>query len=273
MIERQSGKRRPDFRPTQDDCDFIEREQLAQKLREKLRGARGQFRRLEQDAVAGRQRRHQRHDRQLERIVPRAHDADDPHRLVQDVRAASPQLEGDRNFLGLHPFGQMFLGVADGDKYWPDLGEQRFLSRPIAEIAVDHGRDPLGVALDRSAQFFEIRQSIVESCHLGLLECLPLQSQKHGRVVCIGKAASGERFGGWHADRTHGLVLNRDIPGSRPRGAPNPPIGSPTQYTATSVPPGCQGPPARHSAERACGRVRRNPPPVRRPRHASQPAS
>ena len=66
-------------------------------------------------------------------------------------------------------------------------------------------------------------------------------------------------------------VLDRDIPGSRPRGAPNPPIGSPTQYTATSVPPGCQGPPAQRSAGlRACWAQSA---PVRRPRHADQPAS
>jgi hypothetical protein len=58
---------------------------------------------LHHDAVAGGERRDQRHDREVEWIVPRADDADDADRLVQDRGAGRPELEADRHPLRPHP--------------------------------------------------------------------------------------------------------------------------------------------------------------------------
>jgi hypothetical protein len=59
----------------------------------------------------------------VERIVPRANDADDADRLMQDRGARRPQLDTDGNPLRPHPAPQMAARVADRRQHWKDFSK------------------------------------------------------------------------------------------------------------------------------------------------------
>jgi hypothetical protein len=59
----------------------------------------------------------------VERIVPRADDADDANRLMQDGGARRPKLDADRNPLRPHPASQMAARVADRRQHWKDFSK------------------------------------------------------------------------------------------------------------------------------------------------------
>ena len=87
MIERQSRERLADIGPADDRRDLLGRKQAGEKFGQKFRRARRQLRGFQHHPVAGGERRDERHDGEIEGIIPRADDADDADRLIEDAGA------------------------------------------------------------------------------------------------------------------------------------------------------------------------------------------
>src|SRR5262249_36468248 len=71
MIEWQRRERRAGFGAAEDHRDLLDGKQAAEEFLKELRSTRRELRRLEHHAIARGERRDQRHDGELERIVPR----------------------------------------------------------------------------------------------------------------------------------------------------------------------------------------------------------
>ncbi len=198
MIERQLGERGAGIRVAEDGRDLLGGKQTAEKLGEKLRGTRRELGGFQHHAVAGGERRDQRHDRQLERIVPRADDAHDSDRLVENAGARGHELETHGDALGRHPARQMPDRVPDRRERRPHIGEQRLVARAVAEIGGDLQGDPLGVFFDRAPQSSQIGAALLERRRSCLQECLALSRQDilH-RFEAFGRASLR------HADHAH----------------------------------------------------------------------
>ena len=152
MIEGQRGEGGAHFRTAEDCGDLLLREKPAQKVRQKFGCARRQFRWLQHDAIACRQRRDQRHESKLNRIVPGADDAHDANRLVEDARPPRQEFQADPDAFRLHPARQMFQGFARRGHDRPDIGKRCLVPRAVAEIFRDDGGDALRFLFDRCAQ-------------------------------------------------------------------------------------------------------------------------
>jgi hypothetical protein len=64
--------------------------------------------------LAGGKGRHQRHDGEVERIIPRADDADHADRLMENAGARGQELKADSDALRPHPPREVMERVADG---------------------------------------------------------------------------------------------------------------------------------------------------------------
>ena len=95
VIERKRRERRANGGVTGDHRDFVLGEGLGDQRSQQLAGRRRDLRRLDHRAIAGGERRRERHQRERERVVPRRDDADDAERLRLDVRAAQAHRQRD----------------------------------------------------------------------------------------------------------------------------------------------------------------------------------
>src|SRR5208282_2885260 len=94
-----------------DGCDFAGRIKLSQEACQEFGGSRRQLRRLEHHTVASRKCRHQRHDCELKRIIPRADDAHNSEGLIEDSGAAWQKLQTHAYAFRLHPGHKMMKRV------------------------------------------------------------------------------------------------------------------------------------------------------------------
>src|SRR5205807_277499 len=98
--------------------------------------------RLEQHAIARRQRSHDRQQRELHRVIPRTDDADYTAWLAQDAAPPRAEIKRRSNATRTHPPPEIAPRVADAGQYREQLGEPRFLRRADAEVGSDR-RDEL----------------------------------------------------------------------------------------------------------------------------------
>src|SRR5262249_39927859 len=128
-------------RPARDDRELVGREVRGDDALEQGRGLRSELARLEQDAIPRRKRRNHWEHRQLERIVPRANDADHAERLAQNAAAARPEIERRGRAPRPHPAGEMPARMADAGADQEQLREPSLPRRTRAEIGGDGGND------------------------------------------------------------------------------------------------------------------------------------
>lgn len=88
VVPRQGRKDAGELELANRDCDALRVERRRDELREHLGGRRSVLGRLEDRPVAGREDLDERTELQVEREVPRRHDADDPLGLVAHLRGA-----------------------------------------------------------------------------------------------------------------------------------------------------------------------------------------
>ena len=135
VIERQPRERCADVGIAGHDGELV----LAKQPRDPLLQQRGrgwrELRRLQEHAIARRERADRRRERQLHRVVPRADDAGDTLGLAQDPRSARQQLDRRRDALRPHPCLQMAQRVAHAGRHDVELGEARLLRRAMTEVA------------------------------------------------------------------------------------------------------------------------------------------
>ena len=171
MVERQSRECLADLGSAEDGRHLLSRKQAGQELGQEIRRARRQLRWLEHHPIAGRKRRDQRHDRQIERIVPRTDDADDADRLIEDAGAGRHQLKPDRNALGPHPASEVTERVADRRLCRDDFAEFGLIARPIAKVGRNGRRQTISVVADRFTEPLERGAPLLERRRSGTQEC------------------------------------------------------------------------------------------------------
>ena len=116
-----------------------------QPLAHQLRGQRGQARRLEDDRVAGGERRDAVAERVRQRVVPRPDHADDAGgRVADDELAAEDERVRGRDLLVGEVLRRVLRPEAEAGGGVGDLGEDRVLVR-LAGLGDDRPRDPVGV--------------------------------------------------------------------------------------------------------------------------------
>ncbi len=121
-------------------------------LLEQRRRARRQFGRLDHHAVARRQSRERRAERQLNWIVPRRDDADDAERLRRQAIAPGKEVQVGGDGAVAHPPLQPPPGVPDAGAHDEQLGEAGLLRGAMAEVVVDGGDDRVLALLDEGEQ-------------------------------------------------------------------------------------------------------------------------
>ena len=176
--------------------------QAGQKFGQKIRRARREFRRLQHHPIAGGQRRDQRHDREVERIIPWADDADDAHRLIKNAGGGRHQLKPDRNPLRLHPTRQMAQRVADRRLHRNDLAKLGLVTRAIAEIRRDRFGKTADVTSDRFVEPGQIGAPFLQGWRARAQERRPL------RIKDV-----AHRCGGLRPDLVHHVVHNGGLAG------------------------------------------------------------
>ena len=105
---------------------------------------------LQRDAVAGGERADEGREAELDRVVPGREDADDAERLRHEPRPARPERQVDSDGPRAGPAAQAAARVPGRVGDDQDLGEQRLLSRPPAEIGVEGAHEALA-PLDQEA--------------------------------------------------------------------------------------------------------------------------
>jgi hypothetical protein len=118
----------PGLGTAQDGGNPVGREYCGKKFGQKIRGARCQLGGFEHHPIAGGQRRNERRDGELKRVIPRADDADNADRLIEDARAAGQEFKRDRNALRPHPVAKMAARVADRRQHWKDFADRGFVA-------------------------------------------------------------------------------------------------------------------------------------------------
>ena len=91
VIERQRGKARGQLRAAEDGRHAFLRKYLGQQVAQQRRGARRVFGGFQHHVVAGGDRRNQRNQGQVDRVVPRRNDADDTQRALLHLGARRPE--------------------------------------------------------------------------------------------------------------------------------------------------------------------------------------
>jgi hypothetical protein len=130
------------------------REMIGDRLGEQGGCGRRQLRWLDERAASGSERRHDRHEAELHRIVPRRQHADDPERLLDDAAARRPEAPADGGALGLGPFRQTRQRMVDGAEQNADLGDERLVPRAAAEIVGYGLSEIVGTRLDQGPELF-----------------------------------------------------------------------------------------------------------------------
>ena len=119
---------------------------LGEHLGHQQRGQRGDLGRLEDDRVAGRERRDAVAERVVERVVPGADHADHAERRVADVELAAARRTARRDSISSSAryAGACFGPELERREAVGELGELRLVGRP-AGLAADRLDDPLAV--------------------------------------------------------------------------------------------------------------------------------
>jgi hypothetical protein len=158
---------------------------------EQGRQPRRQVGRLDQHAVAGGERGDRRPERELQRIVPRRHHADDTARLRRDPVVARPEMRGGRHAALAHPLPQVRARMAQAATDHEQFGELRLVRGASAEIGVDRLHERGFMRIEQRAQTVEPRQA---------------DRERRRGIARIGGALAFEAGGelGW-ATRSHGV--------------------------------------------------------------------
>ena len=136
MVERQLREGRSDIGFTVDDRHLVLAEILGEHGLHQLAGGRGELAHLDHRAVTGSQRRQQRTNRQVHRVIPRRDDADHTKRLVHHPRLRRPLRRTDGTTLRFHPLAQLAAVVLHALEAGDDFHDLGFIERAIAEILV-----------------------------------------------------------------------------------------------------------------------------------------
>ena len=139
---------RADVSPALDDAHESVGDEPIEELGDELARARGDLARLEDDRVAGHQRRHDRAEREREREVPRHDDGDRPARIAMHPASLLRVRERvDLRLERLELLRDDVRPVADDIRAREDLAEERF-DIGLARLVMDELRDGLGALED-----------------------------------------------------------------------------------------------------------------------------
>jgi hypothetical protein len=145
VVERQRGERLRHRRVAGDHLHLVVAEVLRGLFGEQRREARRVLAHLDHHAVAGGQRIHQRAHREIERVVPRHHDADHAARLRQQRGARGQEQPVGQRAPRLHPAAAVAQRVAHRGQAGEDFQQVGLFRRAPAEVGIDgHGE---GLAL------------------------------------------------------------------------------------------------------------------------------
>ena len=177
-VERQRGQRGGDVGAASRDRHGVGVEDLRQPRGEPRRAGGRELRGLEHDAVAGRQGGHERHQRELDRIVPRREDQRRAVGAGVDFAAPRPHREGNRHAPRPRPAAEIRKGGGDLLPHEGRLREMRF-EAGLAEILRERVSDPAPVASQQRVQPLELAPPPVEPERTACAEG-PLQAGEHG---------------------------------------------------------------------------------------------
>jgi hypothetical protein len=155
VIERQAREFVCRFGIAVHDGDLVLREARPHEGGEQFGKARREFRLLHHHAVARGQRRGHRPDRQVQRVVPRHHDAHHAEGLRHDARRRGLEPEAGGTAPRAHPFPAVAQRVVDALDGGEHLGQFGLLERPVEEVGADGGGDLLAAVHHQRAQAFQ----------------------------------------------------------------------------------------------------------------------
>ena len=190
MIERKPREGLPGLGSTQDGSNLVGREYCGNEFGQKIRRSRRELGRFEHHTVAGRQRRNERRDGELKRVIPRADDADNADRLIEDARAAGQEFEGHGDAPRQHPAAKVLAGVTDRRQHGKEFADFGFVARTIAEIGGNRRRQPAGILFDRVSELCQVAEPLLQRRRAFARERRPLRVKR-----CAHCRACPSRFG------------------------------------------------------------------------------
>ncbi|MNT28047.1 hypothetical protein D3C72_1637060 [compost metagenome] len=152
MVERQAGKGARHRGIALDHGHLVVIEGFGQQRAQRGRGVRRVFGGLHHAAVAGGQRRCQRTEREVDREIPRHHDADHALGLDHHARAVAEEQQFCVPARRLHPAPQAAQQVVDMQHRRQHVDHQRLGVGARAEVARRGGGEAVGVGANRAAQ-------------------------------------------------------------------------------------------------------------------------
>ena len=134
MIPGQRRELPRQFDASSDDTEYIGRECLSHRLREQVREPGREFAWFDHYAVARGKRFERRFERECERIVPWADDANHALGLRHDQTTTRLKSETRRDCLGPHPGRQVALNVTYRIPQRHDVGHPGFVGRAMSKV-------------------------------------------------------------------------------------------------------------------------------------------
>ncbi len=123
------------------DGDLLLGEDLAQHLGQEIARCGRELGRLDHGAIAGRDRRGERHEREPDGEVPRRHDADDAERLVDDARACRAEVHLHMPLLRAHPAFEIAAQIVDALNEGHAFEDRGLLGGASLEVGIERLRE------------------------------------------------------------------------------------------------------------------------------------
>ena len=153
VVKRQTGKFGSDSAIALHHAQFVRHEGLADQRGQQGRRLRRQLAGLEHHAVAGGQRRNDRAERQLHRIVPRRNHAHDAQGLALQAGMGRQQVQRRTDLDRLHPSGQVFQRAGNQRVQHKQVGNFSQLRRTHAKIGLHRLRQRRAMRVQQCADF------------------------------------------------------------------------------------------------------------------------
>ena len=205
VIERQRRERLRRGDRAAEHRDLVLREHLREQCAHRRGGPRRVLGHLDHRAVAGRDGRDQRPEREVHREVPRGDDADDSLRLVHHEGAIGGEQQLGMARARPHPAREVAPRVVDLEHRPDHVGQLRLEKGAAAEVGVDGGRQPVLVSPECNAQRLEPGAALLERGVRVRRERRPLRGMHRAEARDLGRLV-GARCGDI-ARRAHGAGL------------------------------------------------------------------
>ena len=159
MVERQFQQGGGDIHLTFEHGHFIFVEHVIDDVAQHRRAMRGHFRRFDHGGAARRDGRDQRHQGQVDRVIPRRDDQRDALGLITNTRFGAEHQHGRPYALAAHPLADVADGVLDLGQNRGDFGQIHF-HRRFFEVGVAGLLDGVLTGQDRVAQLLQLGHAL-----------------------------------------------------------------------------------------------------------------